>query len=171
MLREFRITNFVTLKVNCYFRNQELTTLSVALVTVVLTFGTIFKQFYDEILVIQDNESTVVTESICGISRFETRLSAHPPPFFALYLFRIPSFPITFEPGAHVQALAIRGQHAANQIQISFVNKLEFLYLTCNKLCVRTFLNFRNCLFFPFPNFYLYFNLDSNLLFNIISNR
>ena len=150
MLRESRITNFVTLKVNCYLRNQELTTLSVALVTVVLTYGTIFKQFYDEIIIIQGNESTVVTESICRIFRFETRLSAHPPPSFALYRFRIPSFPFTREPGANVQALSKRGQNAPNQIEISIVNKLEFLYLTCNKLCVRTFLNFGNCLFFPF---------------------
>ena len=150
MLRESRITNFVTPKVNCYSRNQELTTLSVALVTVVLTYGTIFKQFYDEILIIQGNESTVVTESICRISRFETRLSADPPPSFALNRFRMPSFPFTFESGAHVQALSIRGQHSPNQIQISFDSNLEFLYLTCNKLCVRTFLNFGNCLFFPF---------------------
>ena len=150
LLRESRIATFVTLKVNCYSRNQELTTLSVALVTVVLTYGTILKQFYDEILIIQGNESTLVTESICWIFRFETRLSAHPPPSFALYRFRIPSFPFTFEPAAHVQALSIRGQHALNQMQISFVNKLEFLYLTRNKLCVRTFWNFANCLFFPF---------------------
>ena len=54
----------MTLKVNCYLRNQKLTTLSVALVTVVLTYGTIFKQFYDEIIIIQGNESTVLTESI-----------------------------------------------------------------------------------------------------------
>ena len=176
LLRESRITNFVTPKVNCYSRNQELTTLSVALVTVVLTYGTIFKQFYDEILIIQGNESTVVTESICRISRFETRLSADPPPSFALNRFRMPSFPFTFEPGAHVQALSIRGQHAPNEIQFFFVKKFFISYLRQDLW--QDFLELREVPFLPLyltkmkkRNFYLYLNLDSNLLFNIISNR